>query len=100
MDPTRPITAKPVREPGSRSISKTKPVEEVSRQNGGGSATQLAESVMDASKAIAAGRSETRALDSANLDALRDDYAQGRLLVDAGDLADRILDDAFGEELV
>lgn len=98
MDPTRPISAKPVREPGSRAVSRTNPVPDTTRQAGSRSATDVAESVQDASRAIAAGREETRRLDDSSLDALRADYESGRYQVDADALADRMLDDAFGEE--
>ncbi|MCB9737001.1 MAG: flagellar biosynthesis anti-sigma factor FlgM [Deltaproteobacteria bacterium] len=61
--------------------------------------TEVAGSTVDARKAIETAKAETARLDASTLASLKDAIAEGRYSVDADALADRILDDAFGDGL-
>lgn len=100
MDPTRPIDSKIVREPGSRTVARPQPVPDATHPSGGspGAAAEVSESVFDAGKAISEGRAAAKKLDASTLASLQDRVASGDYRVDIDALAERILDDAFGDE--
>ncbi|PIE17285.1 MAG: flagellar biosynthesis anti-sigma factor FlgM [Proteobacteria bacterium] len=100
MDPTRPVDSKLIREPGRKPIGRVSKVNDATTAAAKGSqdATQVADSVATAQRAIAAGKAEAKSVDSARLEELREQVSSGRYHVDAEALADRILDDALGSE--
>ena len=98
MDPTRPVDSKPVTKVGAKAIGQSSKVTDATHPGDEGKgATQLADTLGDASKAIETAKAETKRIDAARLAGIRDSLASGSYEVDADALADRILDDAFGE---
>jgi len=98
MDPTRPISSKPIPEAGARSVGRVPPVPDATHAGTGSPATDVAGGIESAGKALDAGHAAAVSVDTTSLRALHDAYRSGTYKVDADALADRILDDAFGEE--
>ncbi|PKN54051.1 MAG: hypothetical protein CVU56_28580 [Deltaproteobacteria bacterium HGW-Deltaproteobacteria-14] len=99
MDPTRPISSKPIPEPGARNVGRVPKVPHATSQTGGGpAAAEVAASVAGAHKALEAGHAAASKEDSVTLSELREAFENGTYTVDADALADRILDDALGDE--
>jgi len=100
MDPTRPIDTQPIREPGSTVVGQIKRVADVTEETPQqDKAADVSISVLDAGRAIELAKAEAARIDAAELASLRDAVAEGRYAIDADLLAERILDDAIGEEL-
>lgn len=89
-------------EPGARNVGRAPKVPDATNTAGGGgsAATEVADSVGGAQKALEAGHAAASKEDSVTLSALRESFKSGTYTVDADALADRILDDAFGDEWV
>lgn len=101
MDPTRPVSSKPIPEPGARNVARTRKVPHATAQpTSGAAAAEVAASVGGAHKALEVGHAAASKEDSVTLSALRESFQNGSYTVDADALADRILDDAFGDEWV
>jgi len=79
-------------------VARAPKVPDATQPGTGSAAAEVAESMGGAKKALEAGHAETAKVDASTLDSLREAFESGSYDVDADALADRILDDAFGEE--
>lgn len=98
MDPTRPVTSKPIRDVGASAVGRTRRAPAVTAESGAPkTSAEVAGSTVDARRAIETAKVETARIDASTLAALKDAIAEGRYSVDPDALAERMLDDAFGD---
>ncbi len=98
MEPTRPTDGASLRNiqasRGSDAAQVKETTDEALAERAG---DDIADSVELSAEALDVGRAEVARLDGARLESIRQAIAAGDYDVDAGALADRLLDDAFGD---
>ncbi len=97
MDPTRPSDSAPVQQAQTPRVTDAAKANQARAAVAERQADDVAESVELSADALEVGRAEVARLDDARLDAIRQAVQSGNYGVDADALADRLLDDAFGD---
>ena len=102
MDPTRPLdNATPAKDLGARSVGRIQPTGSATSAQAQSQAeaapTTVAQSVGDTRRLMETARGALKRADNKQVSELRKAIANGTFKVDTKKLADRMVDDAFGE---